>query len=214
MPEARASATPSALKIAARALPVSSPSIRRTCTVSPASSDRRSRKPCGEVGAETAGARQVGVRGDERPTRALDDDHRERLVGRRGRHPERAVGEPGRHGSAERDACGVDLGLGVVRLDLEREVESARARELGEQVVEDRHAGRDVRRARPLGDARTAHRSTRSIDAPRACRRSSIRSYPRSIWPMFPIVERPSAQSAAITIAIPARMSGLSSRCP
>ena len=30
---------------------------------------------------------------------------------------------------------------------------------------------------------------------------------------MFPIVERPSAQSAAITIAMPARMSGLSSRC-
>src|SRR5688500_17027885 len=49
---------------------------------------------------------------------------------------------------------------------------------------------------------------TRVIFAPRAFRRSSIRSYPRSIWPTLLMVLVPRAQRAARSIAIPARMSG------
>jgi hypothetical protein len=52
------------------------------------------------------------------------------------------------------------------------------------------------------------------MDAPRSRKRSSMRSYPRSIWRMFPMVEVPSAQSEAMSIAMPARMSGLSRRSP
>src|SRR2546422_4651356 len=61
------------------------------------------------------------------------------------------------------------------------------------------------------GGGRYRHRvpSARSIPAPRARSRSSIRSYPRSIWPMLWITESLWAASAASNIAIPARMSGL-----
>ena len=65
-------------------------------------------------------------------------------------------------------ARGVHLRLGIVRLDLQREVEPAGAGELGQQMVEHRQAGRDVRGPGAVGDARTAHSSARSIDAPSA----------------------------------------------
>src|SRR2546426_1718258 len=66
------------------------------------------------------------------------------------------------------------------------------------------------------GGGRYRHRvpSARSIPAPRARSRSSIRSYPRSIWPMLWITESLWAASAASNIAIPARMSGLSTTPP
>src|SRR5437763_8088144 len=50
--------------------------------------------------------------------------------------------------------------------------------------------------------------------APSSRRRSSMRSYPRSIWRTLPISLRPSAHSAAISMAMPARMSGESSFSP
>src|SRR5437764_7763764 len=50
--------------------------------------------------------------------------------------------------------------------------------------------------------------STRAIFAPRALSRSSMRSYPRSIWATLLMVLSPSAASAAVSIAMPARMSG------
>jgi hypothetical protein len=86
------------------------------------------------------------------------------------------LGQPRCDRAAERRARRVDLGFGVVRLDLEREVEPAGARELCEQVVENGDAGRDVRRARPVLYACTAQSSARSTIAPIARSRSSIRS--------------------------------------
>src|ERR1035437_7141179 len=68
-----------------------------------------------------------------------------------------------------------------------------------------------------LGRRRSAHArpaSTRLMCAPSAVSRSSMRSYPRSIWPTLLIVLLPFAQSAAISIAIPARMSGDSTVAP
>ncbi len=163
--------------------------------------------------------REIGVGDDERPSRRLDDDHRERLVG--GRDPEPAprslVREQRRECVAERLSRKSDLGLGVVGRDLEQEREAAGAAELLEQMVEDRDARRDPALATCEIDARRAgarHSSVRSTDAPTARSRSSMRSYPRSIWPMLPMVDVPSAQSAAMSIAMPARMSGLSSRSP
>src|SRR6476659_6312889 len=56
--------------------------------------------------------------------------------------------------------------------------------------------------------------STRRISAPSAMRRSSMRSYPRSICPTLLMTLCPSAPRAAISNAIPARMSGESSVAP
>ena len=86
------------------------------------------------------------------------------------------IGKARRDGAAESGPRGVDLGLRIVGLDLEGEVEPSGAGELAEQVVEHGDSGRDVDRSRALGDPRAAHSSTRSIIAPSAWRRSSIRS--------------------------------------
>ena len=82
---------------------------------------------------------------------------------------------------AECGARGVDLGLGVVRLDLEREVEACpRAASSAEQVVEHGDARRDVARPDtglvPGASAGAAHSSAALDAAPRPRRRSSMRS--------------------------------------
>ena len=130
----------------------------------------------GKVRSEAACAGEVGVRGNERSAGTLHDDRREGLVGRRRRLAVRALRQPGRDCPAQRRAGSVDLGLRVVGVDLERDVETGSARELGQQVVEDGNARRDVRRAGAVLDAGAGQSSARSTLAPSARRRSSIRS--------------------------------------
>src|SRR3990170_1357582 len=177
----------------------------------------------GKVGLKAACSRrgEIGVRRDEWLPGRFDDHHRQRLVGRN--DPEAARCHAFcRKEWLERRAQGgsrlTNLGFGLARGDLQQKLEPSRARELLEEVVQDREPGRDAAlactREIDLRRAGARHCSLRSIDAPRARSRSSIRSYPRSIWRMFPIVDVPSAHSAAMSIAIPARMSGLSSRSP
>src|SRR3954452_2285795 len=62
--------------------------------------------------------------------------------------------------------------------------------------------------------AAPGHPATRSMRAPSARSRSSMRSYPRSICSTSPITLVPSAHNDAISSAMPARMSGLESRWP
>ena len=85
-------------------------------------------------------------------------------------------------------------------------------------MVEGGQAGVDADVAGAVhGQARhelRVHASTLSICAPSDRSRSSTRSYPRSIQRMFPIRDCPSAHSAAISMAQPARTSGLSILCP
>ena len=136
----------------------------------------RGEEACGEIGAEPARAGEVGVRGDEGRAGRLDGDHRERLD--RDHHPV-PVG-PGSQQRRERltdrgPGC-IDLGHGLVRLDLEREVEAAGPGKLDQEMVEQRHPGRDVREAGSRCDPGAAHSSPRSISAPSARSRSSMRS--------------------------------------
>ena len=77
---------------------------------------------------------------------------------------------------ADRRTGGIDLGDRLVGLDLEREVEATGGGELDEQVVEQGHAGRDIRQAGSRGEPGAAHSSPRSISAPSARSRSSMRS--------------------------------------
>ena len=176
----------------------------------------------GEVALQPSGAGrgQVRVRDDERPARHLDDDHRERLVG---------GGDPGA-------APGALDGKEAPRAPCRRPRPRGRPRSPG-RPARSRGGARSRRRlpssssrwsstatpvatwlAPPVRSMRAApalrHSSARSTEAPRSRRRSSMRSYPRSIWRMLPIVDVPSAQKAAMSIAMPARMSGLSSRSP
>ncbi len=158
-----ASAAPSALKIASRTCCESSPSIRRTCSVSPAASasDSRKRAARSECRPPARASREIDVRGDERPAGGLERHLRERLVG--GKHG-RAVSRRPVHPQQRRErlaelAAGLgDLRLGVRRSELEREVEAARAGEHAEQVVEHRQPRRDGGRAGARDDAR-AHGS-------------------------------------------------------
>ena len=81
---------------------------------------------------------------------------------------------------AERAARCDDFLVGAFRRDLEHDPQPRGARELADQMVEDRQAGRDVGRAllREL-DADSGlrvHASTRSMRAPSWRSRSSIRS--------------------------------------
>ena len=138
----------------------------------------------GEVRAQPAGLRrgQVRVGDDERPLRDFDDDHRQRLLGRR--DAESAAGgavacEQRPERLPERGSGSVDLGLGLVRRDLEPDLEPAGGGELAEQVVEDGDARGDAARAvtaADLGRALLHQSSARSIEAPSARRRSSMRS--------------------------------------
>src|SRR5581483_11368961 len=128
------------------------------------------------------------------------------------------VGEERRERLAEPARGRRHLLVRALRRDLERDPQARSPRELAHEVVEHRQTRRDARRPlvveldanRPV----RRHDSTRSMWAPIWRSRSSIRSYPLSIWYASPIVDVPSAQSAAITIAIPARMSGLETCCP
>src|SRR6266550_1269648 len=87
-----------------------------------------SQKPGDEVGREAADAHvgQIDVRDEQRPPRCFQGDVGERLVGRDdgGAVPARALGVQGsRERLAERPAGGRDLGIGLLRRHLEREVE-------------------------------------------------------------------------------------------
>ena len=77
---------------------------------------------------------------------------------------------------SDRCAGCIDLGDRLVGLDLEREVEPAGGGELDEEVVEQRHPGGDVRLAAAGNEPGAAHSSARSMSAPSARRRSSMRS--------------------------------------
>ena len=77
---------------------------------------------------------------------------------------------------AERTTGGANLFLGVSGRDLEREVERRVGGEQHEQMVEHGDAGRDVRGPGAVREPGAAHSSVRSIDAPSARSRSSIRS--------------------------------------
>ena len=80
---------------------------------------------------------------------------------------------------AERRAGGVDLGLGLVRRDLEPKLEASGSRELEQQVVQDRDTGGHARLAvteRDPGRGLATHSSARSTAAPMPRSRSSIRS--------------------------------------
>src|SRR5205809_1144391 len=79
------------------------------------------------------------------------------------------------------------------------------------QAVGRSDRGRDRHRAAVRLSGRP---SSRSMCAPSARSRSSIRSYPRSICPMLWIRESPCAASAASSMAMPALMSGLSTTPP
>ena len=176
--EARARATPSALKIASSTWSVSSPSIRRTCTVSPAASASACEEAGGEIGAEAARSRQVGVGGDERPARRSTTTIASASSAGTVAEAVGAVGETGRDapGRARRPRHRPRPRGRPARSRARGRSRPARG-ELGEQVVEHRHAGRDVRRARPLGLIRAPLTGppARSIGA-EARRRSSIRS--------------------------------------
>ena len=142
----------------------------------------------GEIGAQPSCARrrQIGVRGDERPAGRLDDDQRQRLVRRSDAEPAPGIVgfEERTQGVAESSPGEADLRLRLVGCDLEREPEAGGDGELLEKVIENGDACLDLalgsRRVDASG-ARRGHSSVRSIDAPRSRRRSSIRSYPRSI---------------------------------
>ena len=183
--QACASATPRALKIDRQdvlgVVALHEPDVdRQAGGVGEAPEERR-----GQVGLEAAGPRrrQIGVRRDERLARGLDDDHRERLVGRddadaatrrvrrreqrRERVPERAC-LPLRPRPRARRA---------------RSRGSARSRRCSassaSEMVEDRDPRGDARRPRAERDPRhglAVHRSARSMLAPSARRRSSMRS--------------------------------------
>lgn len=77
---------------------------------------------------------------------------------------------------SERRTGRINFGGRLARVDLERQVEAACAGKQREQVVEHREAGCDVALARSGQEAGTAHRSARSMSAPSARSRSSIRS--------------------------------------
>src|SRR5918994_5070222 len=141
----------------------------------------------GKIAAESAraGLGQIDVAVDEGPVRDLEDDLGERLVGR---HERRAVaGHPRaaehvRERLPERGAGGGDLSLAFAGRQLEPELEAAAAGELGEEMVEDGDAGRDVRRA-PAGGDPSAHvrfRRARSRRRARAGARRSARTRGRS----------------------------------
>ena len=136
----------------------------------------RGEKACRQVGAETTRAGQVRVRRHERVPRSFDDHHRERLGREHHAAAVRPVLQLGDHCPPDRGSGRVHFGDGLVGLDLEREVEPARDRELGEQVVEERDARGDVHLAAAGCEPGAAHSSPRSISAPSARSRSSIRS--------------------------------------
>ena len=156
-----------------------------------------------------------------RPLGDVERDGGERLLGRKGAKPvarSAVLAKRREERIAERLTRSVDLRLRAAGGDLERQVEARVAGEDAKEVVERRQAGGYGRVARSVhGQPRHQlgiHASTLSICAPSDLSRSSTRSYPRSIQRMFPIRERPSAHSAAISIAQPARTSGLSIRWP
>ena len=101
---------------------------------------------------------------------ASTDDHRERL----GRQHHAAAVAPGRSSGVSALPDGrpgrVDLGDGLVGLDLEREVEAAGGRELDQQVIEQRHARGDVRLRRCPGamPARRSQLAALDVGAERA----------------------------------------------
>ena len=128
----------------------SSPSIRRTWSVTPAASANASRKRAAR--SPPSPPARASVRStllcDERPLGDLEDDLRERLLGG---HERRAVTRQAlsakhvRERLAERRARGRDLRLALPGRQLEGELEPAAAREQPEQVVEDGDAGGDIR---------------------------------------------------------------------
>ena len=127
--------------------------------------------------------REIRVRGDERLPGRLDDDHRERLVGRDDADaaPCRLLGVEQRAESlSERGSGRAHLRLGLVGRDLELQLEAPGPSELREQMVEDGDSRRDAALgAAPERNGRSAlagHRSVRSIEAPSARSRSSMRS--------------------------------------
>ena len=136
----------------------------------------RGEKAGREVGAETARAGEVGVRGDERvpdaSTTTIASASAESITPL----PCAPGASSGEHRPPERGSGRVDLGDRLVGLDLEREIEPARGRELGQQVIEQRDARRDVRLAASGCEPGAAHSSPRSMSAPSARSRSSIRS--------------------------------------
>ena len=145
------------------------------------------------VGGEAAdaGLGEIDVRDDERLVARLERDEGERLaVGHRSRAvalAHAARGDGGRSACAERRACGGDLRRRDAGLDLQREIETRVAGKQLDEVVEDGDAGLDAharggRERRPgRAETRRPQTSTRSIRAPSERRRSSTRSYPRSI---------------------------------
>ena len=187
-----ASAAPRALKMASSTCSGSSPSSSRTWSVRPAPSARLRRKSPITSAERPPDARlgQVGVRHDKRVVAGLERDKGERLAVR---HRSRAVAlrmllaEMGPKRLPERPACGGHLRRRDAGLDFQGEIET---RVLGKQldeVIEDRDAGLDAHarggRQRHPGAKRPRRpqTSTRSIRAPSERRRSSTRSYPRSI---------------------------------
>ena len=130
----------------------------------------------GDVGAETTRSREVCVRSHETVAGRFHDDERERLGCE---HHAAAVCSTTQEWCeclAEGGPGGVDLGRRLPRVDLEREIEPPGGGELGEQVVEERYTRRDVGLAAAGSDAGAAHSSSRTMSAPSARRRSSIRS--------------------------------------
>ena len=141
-----------------------------------------------DVGLETAdaGVAEVDVGDDERPARGLEGDVGERLVGRHGRGAVAAnagVAQFGAQRLAERPSGSSHLVGGRAGLHLQRQIERGVLREQRDQVVED---GRPVEiddRGLPRPPREPAGKvcpvrqpSTRSIRAPSARRRSSMRS--------------------------------------
>ena len=154
--DACARAAPSALKMASRTWRESSPSISRTCSVSPGRLRERLEEARGEVAAEPSRPRlgQIDVARDERPLGDLERDLGECFLRRQERRAV-AAGSVGAQragkGLAERPSRFCDLGLRVARRQLERELEAAAPREQRQQVVEDRNARGDIRRSLFLG---------------------------------------------------------------
>ena len=157
----------------------SSPSIRRTWSVTPAASANASRKRAAR--SPPSPPARASVRStllcDERPLGDLEDDLRERLLG--GHEGGAVTGQAlcakhVRERLAERRAGGCDLRLALPRRQLEGELEPAAAREQPEQVVEDGDAGGDVR-APATGRDPGAHASeTSQIEGYQFRRRSPI----------------------------------------
>ena len=133
-------------------------------------------KPGGDVRSQSACPREVGIRCHECPSGRFDHHQGERFGGQ---HHTAAVGSLSQERRDCPPQCGagsVDLGGRLSRVDLEREIEPSREGQLGEQVIEERDAGRDGRRAAARRDPGAAHSSSRTMSAPSARRRSSIRS--------------------------------------